>query len=439
MAKLCNFYTQLCNFYTLKMKKHLREYQISGSEKANDILSKYNIVYLAFQVRTGKSATALNTAFLFGAKKVLFLTKKKAISSIEQDYNDFGFKFELKVINNESLHLIKENDFDLVIMDEAHRFGSFPKPSKGCVDFKNRFFKKPIILLSGTPTPESYSQIFHQLWISAYSPFARYANFYKWANDFVSVKVKYVSYGTCNDYSQANKHMIDENIKHLMLTYTQQEAGFESKVNEHILTVDMKPVTYMLCDKLKKDLIIEGASEVILADTGVKLMQKLHQLYSGTVKFESKNSQVIDISKAEFIKHKFAGKKIAIFYKFKAEWDALLQVFGNTLTDNLDIFNSTGNHIALQVIAGREGISLKEADYLVYYNIDFSAVSYWQSRDRLTTMERKTNDVYWVFSKGGIEHNIYKSVMNKKDYTLSTFKKDYGIKIPNSNDKKVRS
>ena len=58
-------------------------------------------------------------------------------------------------------------------------------------------------------------------------------------------------------------------------------------------------------------------------------------------------------------------------------------------------------------------------------NIDFSAVSYWQSRDRLTTMDRKINDIYWIFAKKGIENKIYKSVSNKKDFTLSVFKNTY--------------
>ena len=62
---------------------------------------------------------------------------------------------------------------------------------------------------------------------------------------------------------------------------------------------------------------------------------------------------------------------------------------------------------------------------LVYYNIDFSALSYWQSRDRLTTMDRLSNDIYWIFSEGGIEDKIYKAVSNKKNYTLNVFKKDY--------------
>ena len=75
-------------------------------------------------------------------------------------------------------------------------------------------------------------------------------------------------------------------------------------------------------------------------------------------------------------------------------------------------------------MAGREGVSLKEAEALVYYNIDFSATSYFQSRDRMTTKDRSYNKIYWIFSYKGIENDIYKTVVKKKDYTLNHFKRD---------------
>jgi len=150
----------------------------------------------------------------------------------------------------------------------------------------------------------------------------------------------------------------------------------------------------------------------------------LHQIFSGTVKFESGSSQTLDLSKAKFIKNSFKNKKIGIFYKFKEELKALKMVFNGSLTTDLEDFVNTNKSIALQIVSGREGISLRQADCLVYYNIDFSATSYWQSRDRMTTKERLKNDVYWIFSKGGIEDQIYKAVINKKDYTLNHFKKD---------------
>jgi len=95
------------------------------------------------------------------------------------------------------------------------------------------------------------------------------------------------------------------------------------------------------------------------------------------------------------------------------------------LTTEISEFNGSDKNIALQIVSGREGISLREADALVYYNIDFSATSYWQSRDRMTTLDRRDNKVYWVFSVGGIEYKIYQAVVKKKDYTVYHFRNDF--------------
>lgn len=406
------------------MEKKLRDYQVDIANKAVEILKVNKIVYLAAEVRCGKTLMALETARLFGANKVLFLTKKKAISSIIGDYNDFNYAqyFSIEVMNDESMHKLT-GDYDLVVHDESHRFGSFPKPGVGAKTFKKMFASLPMIFLSGTMSPESYSQLYHQFWVSNASPFRKYTNFYKWANDFVKIKKKYLGSHEVNDYSDADRDKVMSVIKDYVITFTQEQAGFSSEIEEEILYVLMSPLTYSMCSKLKKDLVVEGKEEVILADTPVKLQQKLHQMYSGTVKFESGNSMVFDSSKAGFIKHRFYGNKIGIFYKFKAELDALKEVFKDNLTTDVDEFNSTDKSIALQIVSGREGISLRNADYLVFYNIDFSATSYWQARDRMTTMDRKFNKVYWIFAQGGIESHVYKQVLNKKNFTLSHFKK----------------
>jgi hypothetical protein len=402
----------------------LRDYQEELSVQGAEILKKHKIVYLAMEVRTGKTLTALEIAKVYGSKNVLFITKKKAISSIEKDYKNFGYTFNLTVINNESLHLIN-GEYDLLISDEHHRNGAFPKPNKVTQLIKKKYANLPMIFLSGTPHPESYSQIFHQFWISNNTPFGYYTNFYKWAKDFVNVKQKHLGFGIINDYSQAKIDILKPIIDKYFIRYTQKDAGFETSVNENILYCNMLESTYNIAKSLKKDKVVKGVFEAILADTAVKEMSKLHQIYSGTVKFESGKSMIIDHSKGFFIKDKFEGQKIAIFYKFKEEFNLLKEVFGDLLTDDLSEFDNSNKNIALQIVSGREGISLANAKYLVYFNIDFSAVSYWQSRDRLTTMERTTNDVYWIFSKCGIENKIYKAVSNKKDFTLSVFKKTY--------------
>jgi hypothetical protein len=290
---------------------------------------------------------------------------------------------------------------------------------------RERFFLKPIIMLSGTMSPESFSQVYHQFWISSRSPWVHYRNFYKWAHDYVNIVQRKINSLTINDYSAGIEAKIMHDIQPYMITHTQEQSGFKSKINEKVLYVKMNPVTYKICDKLMKDLVFEGSSDVILADTPAKLMQKLMQLYSGTCKLESGLAVMIDKTKAEFIKEYFAGKKIGIFYCFKKELDLLLSVFGDEITTDLHEFQTTDKHFAGQVVSSREGISLKEADCLVFMNIQHSAVSYLQAIDRMTTMDRLENNVYWIFAEGGIEEKIYKVVKSKKKYTVNIFKKDY--------------
>lgn len=403
-----------------------RNYQTEIIDQALRILTQHRFVYLAMEVRTGKTLTSLGIAEEIHASKVLFVTKKKAIGSIEADLNLFMPSYDTTVINYESLHTVSDTQrWDLIILDEAHSMGAFPKPSQRAEQVRDiiRAHNPYVILLSGTPTPESYSQMYHQVYSIRNNPFSKFSNFYRFCDEYVDVKQKKVNGMFINDYSRG-KDTILEAMSPFTINYTQKEAGFVTQTTENILEVELKESTYRLIDRLKKDLVVEGKEQLILADTPVKLMSKLHQLYSGTIKFESGDSMVIDTTKAEFIRSRFEGKKIGIFYKFKEELNALKQVFKDSLTTELSVFKETRKSIALQIVSGREGISLRDAEYLVYYNIDFSATSYWQSKDRMTTKTRPSNEIFWVFSKGGIEHDIYKTVVKKKDYTISHFKKN---------------
>lgn len=401
-----------------------RDYQTKIIHEGTKIIKEHGFLYLAMQVRTGKTLTSLGIASNISSSNVLFLTKKKAISSIQRDYEMLDPLYHLTIINYESLHKIENTDWDLIILDEAHSMGAFPKPSNRAIQVKDLIAKTKakVILLSGTPTPESYSQMYHQVYGIPNNPFKEFKNFYRFCDKFVDVKTKMINSLMMNDYSNG-MYTIIEAMQPFTINYTQEEAGFITKTTEEVFEVELKESTYKLINKLKRDLVVQGKEEVILADTPVKLMSKVHQLCSGTIKFESGKSMVLDTSKAEFIKEQFEGCKIGIFYKFKEELEALKQVFANELTTELDEFNATHKNIALQIVSGREGISLKKAEYLVYYNIDFSATSYWQSKDRMTTMDRPNNDIFWIFSKGGIEKEIYKAVTKKKDFTLSHFKK----------------
>jgi hypothetical protein len=397
----------------------LRKYQIDNANECTEILNKYGLVYLQHTQRTGKTLTALQIAKNVNAKSVLFLTKKNAIQSILSDFSALNYNYELEVTNYESLHKIKGN-YDLVVLDEAHSIGAFPKPSIRTKLLKQMFFNTKLIYLSGTPASESYSQWYHQFWISRNSPFKEYVNFYKFAKDYVNPNLIYTTYGQSNDYSKAKDELIKIKINHLLHKFTQEDAGFENVIVKKNIFIEMKPVTYSLINKLKKDKIIQGKNETIIADSGVKLMSKQHQLASGTIIFDSGNTGIIDNSKAIYIKENFNGK-LAIFYYFKQELEMLLDVFGNNATTDLNEFNTSDKHFIGQQYSSAMGINLSKADKLIYLNFGFSGTNFVQSLDRLTIKERKETEVFFILAKNTLDLQILKVIEKKKNFTLKSY------------------
>src|SRR5699024_8074482 len=152
------------------------------------------------------------------------------------------------------------------------------------------------------------------------------------------------------------------------------------------------------------------------ADTPASLASKCHQIYSGSViieQDEERKQVILSDFKAMEIYNYFKGKKIAIMYFFKAEWDIIKQVYGYNVTDDVQEFKETNKSIALQQNT-TEGINLSEADAIVYFNIGFSGKNYLQSKQRMTFKGRKESDIYYIIERGGVIEKVLKSVKVKE-------------------------
>lgn len=405
----------------------LRVYQDKISDMASEVLSDYGVCYLSLECRVGKTITALATAQKYGAKSVLCITKKKAISNIKKDYVDLRnatLYYSLDVVNYESVHKI-QGKYDLVIIDEAHSLGAFPKQTKRAKLIKQICEQTPVILMSGTPSPESYSQLYHQFWVCDSSPWREYTNFYKWAKVYVDVRDRWINGQPIKDYSHAKVNKIRNDIDSLMIAYTQEEAGFKTYIEEETLIVPMKASTKHKLKELYKNRVISLPNELsVEADTPAKLLSKMHQLSSGTVITENHVHVILDKSKAEFAKEYFSGQKIAIFYAYQTEAELLHEAFPNWTENPEEFQDSTDKTFICQVRRAREGVRLDTADALVFYNLEYSFLSYEQGRNRIASKERNSPcKIYFLCSDCGIEKDILDAVHNKSDFTLSWYKK----------------
>jgi hypothetical protein len=322
----------------------------------------------------------------------------------------------------EAIHKMRPGH-DFAIIDEGHSLGAFPKASLRTRRLRERFYSVPMLFLSGTPTPESHSQIFHQLWISQASPF-RHKNFYRWADEYVIKKERQLNGFTFIDYSGAIAEKVLPVIEPYFVTYTQEQAGFVCPIEESCIEV-IEPVIPAMVRSIYKDRIITlGDGKVILADSPAKLMSKMRQISSGSCITECGEAVVISKVKADEIRRIFSGKKIALFYEFVAERKILSEVFGeDQLTEIPEQFQDNPSLTFVgQSVSSREGVALHNAEAIVFYTTGYSALTYFQARARLQALNRTAPaKVYYVFVKGGIERKVYDCVRGKRDFTYGYF------------------
>lgn len=417
---------------------HFRPYQKEAIRKLTRLCQIHNCGYLSGECRTGKTLVALAVVKKMALEKVLLITKKKAIPSIKSDIEKINLEKVVEVTNFEQLKKFSGSNWNMIIVDEAHSVGAFPKPSQR---YKNilKLRYENIILMSGTPSPESFSQLYHQWHLTPFL-WSRYQNFYRWADDYVDITEKRVGTGiVVNDYSQADESMILEDIKPLTVKMTQKDAGFEQEIEEKIHMVKMSRRTYRLAYRIINGGVIgrpKGRS--VLADTGLKVMSKLKQIYNGHVKTERHGAVIFDRSKAEYIGNNFKGK-IAILYCFIAEGKMLREYFGDRATDDPDIFNAVADSVFIgQVRSSREGVNLSSADHLIFMGIDYSALSYLQGRERASFLGRdRKNMVHYILAEKGIEPKVLEVVKSKESYTIKHYYNDRSA-ISEEADRQVR-
>lgn len=417
----------------------LRWYQIEKAAKIATLLRTVGVAYSAMETRTGKTITAFEACRLIGAKRVLFLTKKKVVPSAERDHICAGYAdhFAVLVTNYEQLTSDKARSFwpDVLVLDEAHRLGGFPKPCVAALDLRQKYARVPTILLSATPCPESWSQIYHQLWCTKWDVFSE-QKFYDWVRSgYVRPKERYIGQQKIMDYSDANIKAVMERVNPILVTCTQKEAGIEHAVSERTLRVPVSPYVDHLFNELKNHRIFEIGDMTCTGDTAAKMMSKGHQLMSGTVIMDDTTHRIVDRSKAIMIRKDAAQhwyKKIAIYHKYKAEKEVIEKVFEGDCTSSWTEFQKkTGPRVFVsQLQSGREGIRLDRADAIYIYNIDFAWLSYSQTRERSTSHERKTPpELVWVMAAypdgNGLEDRIHRVVMGKRKYTTAFFRRDY--------------
>ena len=411
------------------------KHQIEKAEQCWNILKQCGYVYLAGKPRSGKTLTALLIAESSQKiNSVLILTKKAAIPGWEKFLNDeeLGLRHKYKVTNYEQVgkmngrkaHLkLNPKDYQLVIIDESHNLGTLGKPSNRIKLIRHLCYHMPHIHLSGTAIVESANSIYHQMFISKYTPF-KFKNFYDFHRKF---GVPYYIKAGGRDIAQYDKfkpELLDE-INKFTVYMTQEDAGISKDVQatDKLHYVELDKGTKELYNTLQKDNIAKVWTDMLIdpigcskeydlvCDTTMKLRTSLHMLESGIAKVDDEYIELGNTEKIDYIKKTFGDTEdVGIMSHFIGERRLLEKHFKKA-----KIYSSN---------AHSEGVDLSHLKHFIIISSDYSGSKFIQRRDRIVNINgSNTTIVNHILVKNAISDQVYKKVSKKEDFNNSTYER----------------
>lgn len=409
-----------------------RKDQIATIKEGDEILQTKGALYLALEMRLGKTLISLELARLSKANHVLFVTVKKAIPSIERDFKELNPGYQLTVINYESVSKAA-GQYDFIILDESHTLGAFPLPTQKTVNVRKIIDKNKIqkvIWLSGTPSIESTSQLYHQLIMWTGHPFRKYKNFYKFHEEYgIPQQIRGAGGMLIKDYSKVKVVVSELFLKPIAISLTKKEADFKQYEPEiEIVNVRMNQRVDQIYTAVETQGLWHLLDDVVVADSAVKVMGKLSQISSGSVIGE-KETSLLSTHKVDKIKEIISQhKSVVVFYRYKGDLLLLEKNLSNYTLDVEKWRSDPSITLLLQTKSGSRGIDLSKADVQVYMTLEFSGEVWTQGIDRQAHMNRSEPYVIKVLCsvtlKGEetIDHKIFKTITKKQDFNVATFK-----------------
>lgn len=387
------------------MKYEPKPHQTKAIDEAHKIVKKKGLVYIFGQPRVGKSLIALGVVNKLREStrlkgKALVLTKKNAI----EDW--LKYEDPLAVVTNyEQITKFRSKDFDFVIIDEAHNFSAFPRPSERIKLTKSFCKDKPIIFLSGTPLVEGLLRAYSQFSLSSYSPFRNLKGPYDFFRTYGVPHTRNLCGRSIELYNLAKDAEIRSIIEPYFVKVTYEDAGFNYQNKDKVILLE-SPETIRLCNKTKKDQFIQSCPLPSIS----AITQCMHRLCGGFYSQDGIKVTNIPQIKLEwlkgFINELPKNSKIAIMCYFIEEQEALSYYFKGIA----DVYSSTKYC---------EGIDLSYYDCFILYSFGYSGAKFIQLRDRIVniTKDRETQVIVPLINKG-IDSMIYETVSQKKNFNL---------------------
>ena len=376
-------------------------HQVEWSNRLYSIISTYGFAILASEERTGKTATFIHLAEHSKSDKILILTKKAAISGIEEHISNLNARKNYTVINYQSVHKLESKDYDLIILDEFHQaLCSYPKPSNTYTAVKKLTENVPILYVSATPFSESYSQAYHALKLSSWSPF-KHKTFYMFHKDLGIETLMYLHGRQVKQYNATQEPRIKTILSKYIVKATRKDIGFKHEPEDELHIVKLDAQTVADINMYKKIKMKHIRSTPISLESVMAEANAIYLRGGGFVEHDG-DCYKLSSEKIDYLLATFGDVDgLAVMAHYKCE-----QKYLESILTKATVLSST---------AHAEGVDLHKFSTLVIYSMSFSTSKHVQRRARQCNINREDKiRVHFLLTDNGLDKHIYNTVDEKK-------------------------
>lgn len=382
----------------------LYPHQVKAGDALADLVRAKGVGFLMGEPRTGKTRSALYAVDLLACKRGLFITKKMAIQGILDEVHAVQPRAKWTVTNFEQVAKESPDDFDIVVVDEAHNIGTVGKPSLRFKTVRKVTWGKPLILLSGTPNVETPLALYYQFALSKWSPLP-FKTFYDCFRAHGVPSPMFLHGRQIEQYKKAKPTLLPL-LQPYFVTLTQADAGLTSGAVDVVHRFDLEPSTVDLIRTIRSDQIALGHA----FETDPAVRTAVHQVEAGAVLLDNRIAILPNTEMADYIRATWGDRPdVAVMCHFRSTREKLSKMLGNVA-----LFSSDGH---------AEGVRLDRYQHFVIANTGYSGSKHIQRRERATLMGMtQDRQVHHLMARGQLSEQVYKAVSQKRDFNIRQFR-----------------
>jgi SNF2 family DNA or RNA helicase len=306
------------------------------------------------------------------------------------------------------------DDYDMIVIDESSRFKSHTSEKfKALSKMINE--KQRVYLLSGTPMPNGYQDLWSQMYLldkgermddNYYRFVQRYAHY---INDYKFVFLK------------ETRKLLSEKVEDICMFADGNDIILPEK-EEHIINLKWSEEKQKVYNEFRKTYVLRLEKGELSSMSITSVINKTLQLSNGCVYIDKKlNYEIFDDTKILWVKEflKAARDNMLIFYSFKFDKIRLLKIEGaREIMSDKDVDDWNKGKIKIGIISPysfQYGANLQYGgSIVVWFGLLWGLENFLQSNRRIWRYGQKNKvDIYYLLMENTNDQLVYKRLISK--------------------------